>query len=89
MIPLEAVPLPVGLQPGTQKYLDVFRATAVVREQFWIRHMNAGYPNGLNLEVHQGNPATRERRSQRRQSGTIPKPVSGSKYPFQDNRHCR
>ena len=67
MIPLETIPLPTNAQPGTQKYLEIFRASAIVREQFWIRHLKTGFPRGLNIEVHQGNPKTRQRRQMRRE----------------------
>ncbi len=55
-----------GMQPGTQELLDVFRATAIPREQAWIRLLNTGYPRGFNLEVHQGSPVTQQRRLQRK-----------------------
>ena len=53
---------------GTQAYLDAFRIMATPREQAWIRELNTGYPQGFNLEVHEGNPLTRERREKRTQS---------------------
>ena len=68
VIPLEVIPEPGGHTPGTQAYLDAFRAMATPREQAWIRELNTGYPCGFNLEVHEGNPLTRERREKRRQS---------------------
>ena len=68
MVPLELVPLPQGLQPGTKAFLEAFRALAIPREQAWIRRLNTGYPRGLNLEVHQGNPLTWQRRLQRKRS---------------------
>ena len=53
MIPLESIPLPSGMEPGSQKYLEVFRASTIVREQAWIRHLQTGFPHGPNREVHQ------------------------------------
>ena len=61
MIPLESVPLPTDCQPGTQQFLKKFRASAIVREQAWIRRLKTGFPKGLNIEVHEANPATQKR----------------------------
>ena len=69
MIPLETIPLPTDAQPGTQKYLEIFRSSAIVREQAWIHRLKTGFPGGLNIEVHQENLSTRQRRQARRASG--------------------
>ena len=66
MLPLETVPLPTTAQPGTPKYLEIFRASAIVREQAWIHRLKTGFPGGLNIEVHPGNPNTRQRREFRK-----------------------
>ena len=72
--PLEVIPFPEGLTPGTKQFLQAFRATATVREQWWIRCLNTGYPNGLNLEVHAGNPMTKQRRAARESQWQKPPP---------------
>ena len=66
MIPLETVPLPTDEPPGTQKYLELFRASAIVREQAWIHRLKTGFPGGLNIEVHPANPNTKNRRESRK-----------------------
>ena len=72
MIPLEVIPFPEGLTPGTKTFLEAFRSIATVREQWWIRNLDTRFPHGLNLEVHVGNPRTKERRDTRQQWQEVP-----------------
>ena len=87
MMPLEVISLPTNCKRGTQAFLDTFRASATVREQAWIRQLRTGFPGGLNIEVHQGNPETKRRHEARKTQKASAPSQEWQQVPFSKKAH--